>query len=266
MAFDRVVDSAYLNSGLTEIAEAIRRKGETTASLAFPTEMAAAIEAIKAGAGGAIGEAVLRVGYPAGAVCTVTKGSKSYTALDTSGAAVFVLEPGDWTVTATQDGASVSNSVSLNALEYKETLLAFAFTMLPNADITWTEKKTNSSYVMNAYATRLQFTVAAGSSSLSNNAHFYSTAVDVTGFSKVTVHYGVISQGTGSAPTMRFGFGPDTNGSLTNSSYYQFTDTIWDQKTVTANISALTGMMYFYIGWVKDVSATTFYVDSIVLT
>lgn len=265
MAYDKIVDSAFLNSGLMSIADAIRKKGETTASLAFPAEMAAAVEAIKAGGTGAIPNAVLRVGYPADAVCTVSNGSKTYTAPDSSGAALFVLEPGTWTVTAVRNGSSASNSISLNALEYKEMLLSFTFTMLPNSNITWTAKKTNSAYVMNAYASRLEFTVGKGSGTMGNNAHFYSTPVDVTGFSKATVHYMIVSPGAGSSPTMRFGFGPDTNGLLTNASYYQFTDTLSDEDTVTANISALSGMMYFYIGWVKDVSATTFMVDSIIL-
>ena len=266
MAYDKIVDSTYLNSGLKSIADAIREKGETTASLAFPTEMAAAIEAIKGGGAGAIANAVLRVSYPVDAVCTVSNGSKTYTALDSSGAAVFVLEPGTWTVTAVKDGTSASKSISLAALEYKEMQMSFTFTLLPNSDITWTAKKTSSSYVMNAYAGYLEFTVGKGSGSTGNNAHFYSTPIDVSGYGEATVHYRIMSYGTGSSPTMRFGFGPDTNGLLTNSSYYQFTDTLSDDDTVTANISALSGMKYFYIGWVKDVSTTTFIVDSIVLS
>ena len=46
MAYDKVVDSGVLDAGLTSIADAIRTRGETTASLSFPEGMAAAVTAI----------------------------------------------------------------------------------------------------------------------------------------------------------------------------------------------------------------------------
>ena len=49
MAYDKVVDSAVLNAGLKQIADAIREKAGTSDSLAFPTAMAEAIAAIAAG-------------------------------------------------------------------------------------------------------------------------------------------------------------------------------------------------------------------------
>lgn len=49
MAFDKVVDSAVLEAGLTAIANAIREKGGTSGTLAFPDGMAEAIAAIEAG-------------------------------------------------------------------------------------------------------------------------------------------------------------------------------------------------------------------------
>ncbi len=49
MAYDKVVDSAVLNAGLTQIANAIREKAGTSDSLAFPAAMAEAIAAIEAG-------------------------------------------------------------------------------------------------------------------------------------------------------------------------------------------------------------------------
>ena len=52
MALDKVVDSAVLDAGLKQIADAIREKGGTSDSLAFPTAMAEAIAAIEAGGGG----------------------------------------------------------------------------------------------------------------------------------------------------------------------------------------------------------------------
>jgi hypothetical protein len=49
MAYDKVVDSAVLDANLTSVANAIRSKGGTTASLAFPSGFADAISAIKTG-------------------------------------------------------------------------------------------------------------------------------------------------------------------------------------------------------------------------
>lgn len=49
MAFDKVVDSAVLESGLTSIANAIREKGGTSDALAFPAGFVEAIAAIQAG-------------------------------------------------------------------------------------------------------------------------------------------------------------------------------------------------------------------------
>ena len=51
MAYDKAVDSSVLDAGLKQIADAIREKGGTTDSLAFPAAMAEAIAAIEAGGG-----------------------------------------------------------------------------------------------------------------------------------------------------------------------------------------------------------------------
>lgn len=49
MAYDKVVDSAKLDAGLTEIAGAIRAKGGTTDQLAFPAGFRLAVEALPRG-------------------------------------------------------------------------------------------------------------------------------------------------------------------------------------------------------------------------
>lgn len=50
MAYDKVVDSAVLDAGLTAIADAIRAKGGASGNLTFPSDMANAIAAIQTGA------------------------------------------------------------------------------------------------------------------------------------------------------------------------------------------------------------------------
>ena len=51
MAYDKVVDSAILDAGLKQIADAIREKGGTSDNLAFPAGFAEAIAAIESGGG-----------------------------------------------------------------------------------------------------------------------------------------------------------------------------------------------------------------------
>lgn len=67
-------------------------------------------------------QATITVTYPAGAVCTCSKGTTELTAPDTSGSHVFTVdEPGDWTVEATQWDDSSSEIVTVtdqNGAEY----------------------------------------------------------------------------------------------------------------------------------------------------
>lgn len=52
MAVDKLVDSTQLDADLTSVANAIRTKGGTSASLAFPSGFVSAINAIPTGGGG----------------------------------------------------------------------------------------------------------------------------------------------------------------------------------------------------------------------
>lgn len=52
MAVDKLVDSTQLDADLTSVANAIRTKGGTSASLAFPADFLTAIAAIPSGGGG----------------------------------------------------------------------------------------------------------------------------------------------------------------------------------------------------------------------
>lgn len=52
MAVDKLVDSTQLDADLTSVANAIRTKGGTSASLAFPSEFVSAIQSIPSGGGG----------------------------------------------------------------------------------------------------------------------------------------------------------------------------------------------------------------------
>lgn len=52
MSVDKLVDSTQLDADLTSVANAIRTKGGTSASLAFPSDFVSAIAAIPTGGGG----------------------------------------------------------------------------------------------------------------------------------------------------------------------------------------------------------------------
>jgi len=54
MSVDKLVDSTQLDADLTSVANAIRTKGGTSASLAFPADFVSAIAAIPSGGGGAV--------------------------------------------------------------------------------------------------------------------------------------------------------------------------------------------------------------------
>ena len=60
--------------------------------------------------------AVIGVTYPSGSTCTCTNGSKTLTAKDTTGKALFVIpSAGTWTVKAVSGSKSKSKTVSITA-------------------------------------------------------------------------------------------------------------------------------------------------------
>lgn len=71
MAVDKLVDSTQLDANLTSVANAIRTKGGTSESLAFPAEFVSAIAAIPTGGGG--GNATIQTGtFTLASAITVT--------------------------------------------------------------------------------------------------------------------------------------------------------------------------------------------------
>nr|DAH52519.1 MAG TPA: hypothetical protein [Caudoviricetes sp.] len=68
------------------------------------------------GGGGVKLFAVISVTYPAGSVCTCTKGTKNYKAKNTSGLALFAVpEVGTWTVSCTDGTDTASKTVTISA-------------------------------------------------------------------------------------------------------------------------------------------------------
>ena len=80
--------------------------------------------------------AVIGVTYPSGSTCTCTNGSKTLTAKDTSGKALFVIpSAGTWTVKAVKGSKSTSKTVSITAEGQVETVtLIFELILFDGGD------------------------------------------------------------------------------------------------------------------------------------
>lgn len=109
MAYDKVVDSASLDSKLTQVADAIRTKGNTSADLQFPSGFISAIQAIQTGT-----ELKIVVSVTSGATVTATKGSLSVSGTSINGTCTLTVpEAGVWSVKATLNGQT-SNTASVS--------------------------------------------------------------------------------------------------------------------------------------------------------
>ena len=125
MAYDKVVDSALLDSKLTQVADAIRTKGNTSADLQFPSGFISAIQAIQTGT-----ELQIIVTVTSGATVTATKGSLSVSGTSVNGTCTLVVpEEGEWTVSATLGGETSTSNI-VNVTSSYDTTLAFLSTIL----------------------------------------------------------------------------------------------------------------------------------------
>lgn len=128
MAYDKVVDSASLDSKLTQVADAIRTKGNTSADLQFPSGFISAIQAIQTGT-----ELQIVVSVTSGATVTATKGSKVVSGTSVNGTCTLTVpEAGTWSVKATHNGqTSDAKSVSITGI-YDVTLYFVSSTLNNN--------------------------------------------------------------------------------------------------------------------------------------
>lgn len=125
MAYDKVVDSASLDSKLTQVADAIRTKGNTSADLQFPSGFISAIQAIQTGT-----ELQIIVTVTSGATVTATKGSKVVSGTAANGTCTLTVpEEGEWTVSATLGGETSTSNI-VNVTSSYDTTLVFASTTL----------------------------------------------------------------------------------------------------------------------------------------
>ena len=137
MAYDKVVDSASLDSKLTQVADAIRTKGNTSADLQFPSGFISAIQAIQTGT-----ELQIIVSVESGATVTATKGSLSVSGTSVDGTCTLVVpEAGTWTVKATRNGQT-SDTKSVTFTDNYALSLSFVSAVLNDND--WAKIKSVS--------------------------------------------------------------------------------------------------------------------------
>lgn len=106
---------------------------------------------IPVGIGSSKPYAVIGVTYPSGSTCTCTNGSKTLTAKDTSGKAIFVIpSAGTWTVTAVSSSKSTSKTVSITAEGQVATVtLSYELVLFNNGVVSgyaWNSSNAESSY------------------------------------------------------------------------------------------------------------------------
>lgn len=129
MAYDKVVDSASLDSKLTQVADAIRTKGNTSADLQFPSGFISAIQAIQTGT-----ELKIVVSVTSGAAVTATKGSNTVSGTSVNGVCTIIVpEAGTWSVKATL-GGETSNTKSVTFTDSYDVTLAFVSPTLNDND------------------------------------------------------------------------------------------------------------------------------------
>ena len=120
MAFDKVVDSTALDGNLKNVANAIRTKGKTTASLTFPNGFISAIQTIQTGT-----ELKIVVSVTSGAVVTATKGSDTVSGTSVNGVCTLVVpEAGTWSVKATL-GGQTSDTKNVSVVDSFSVTLGF---------------------------------------------------------------------------------------------------------------------------------------------
>ena len=194
--------------------------------------------------------AVIGVTYPSGATCTCTNGSKTLTAKDTSGKAIFVIpSAGTWTVKAVKGSQSASKAVSITAEGQIATVtLTYRLYIFKNGSgLTAGYSVAGSGgNVSNANISW------SGDSSSGGISMYIKPAVMLKDYTKLCVDF-ECSYNNGGNYGMGFGVGKDaaTSSMITNTSWTaKVTSTAQGaiaRNTVQCDISALTDSEYIKI-------------------
>lgn len=198
--------------------------------------------------------AVIGVTYPSGSTVTCTNGSKTLTAKDTTGKAIFVIpSAGTWTVTAVSGSKSTSKAVSITVEGQVETVeLTYGLYIFKNGSGLTSGYSIKSNSMISA-PTVLGDTISwSGDSSSGGVAFYIDPAVALSGYTKLCVDF-ECSYNYGGNYGMGFGVGTDAASGL------MLTNTNWTAKvtstaqgaiarnTVQCDISALTDSEYIKV-------------------
>ena len=197
---------------------------------------------------------VIGVTYPAGSTCTCTNGSKTLTAKNTSGKAIFVIpSAGTWTVKAVNGNKSASKAVSITAEGQVETVtLTYGLYIFKNGSGLTSGYSIKSNSMISAPTVSSDTISWSGNSESGGVAFYIDPAVALSGYTKLCVDF-ECSYNYGGNYGMGFGVGTDAASSL------MLTNTNWTAKvtstaqgaiarnTVQCDISALTDSEYIKI-------------------
>ena len=193
--------------------------------------------------------AVIGVTYPSGATCTCTNGSKTLTAKDTTGKALFVIpSAGTWTVKAVKGSKSKSQKVSITAEgQVKSVTLTYDLYIFKSGS------GLTSGYSVEGGGTVSKNSISwSGSSDSGGISMYIKPAVLLKDYTKLCVDF-ECSYNYGGNYGMGFGVGTDAAASAT------INNTNWTAKvtstaqgaiarnTVQCDISALTDSEYIKI-------------------
>lgn len=145
--------------------------------------------------------AAISVTYPAGSVCTCTKGTKSYKAKNTSGLALFAVpEVGDWTVSCTDGTQTASTTVTVSAEgEAVNVKLAYDLRLFDNGDecagVTggWTNAGYTYSSMLPAPPEISDGRIQLYGKSGGNTGIGTAQSIDLAGYSKLVIDRDVLS-------------------------------------------------------------------------
>lgn len=198
--------------------------------------------------------AIIGVTYPAGSTCTCTNGSKTLTAKDTSGKALFVIpSAGTWTVKAVKNSQSASKAISITAEGQVETVdLTYGLYIFKNGSGLTSGYSIKSNSLISAPTVSGDTISWSGDSSSGGVAFYIDPAVALSGYTKLCVDF-ECSYNWGGDYGMGFGVGTDAATGL------MLTYTNWTAKvtsvaqgtiarnTVQCDISALTDSEYIKV-------------------
>ena len=194
--------------------------------------------------------AVIGVTYPSGSTCTCTNGSKTLTAKDTSGKAIFVIpSAGTWTVKAVKGSQSASKAVSITAegqiatvtLTYRLYIFKNGSGLTAGYSVAGTGGNVSNANIS-----------WSGDSSSGGISMYIKPAVMLKDYTKLCVDF-ECSYNNGGNYGMGFGVGKDAAASsmITNTSWTaKVTSTAQGaiaRNTVQCDISALTDSEYIKI-------------------